>query len=164
MKFLFCFLILWVGSLATAQSIPQELVGKWVVKRELPTRTISCWGEKEAKALIGTQIKYMADSFRWKQIVVMNPAVEMTVVSSEKFERENSSPSANGSQVSFRQLGIRATQAKQVSISHAPAEITGATTEIPGDIVLIKDRNAIIFSVCNVYFEAKRLYSKGKTM
>ena len=46
---------------------------------------------------------------------------------------------------------------KQVSIGHAPATISSATTEIPGDVVLLKNRNAIVFSVCNVYFEAKRL-------
>jgi hypothetical protein len=62
----------------------------------------------------------------------------------------------NGSQVSFRQLGMKVLETKQVSINHAPAKITGATTEIPGDDVLLKNRNAIVFSVCNVYFEAKK--------
>lgn len=140
-----------------AQNIPQELVGKWGIQRELPTRTISCWGEKEAKAIIGTEIEYTADSFRWKHIVTEHPTVAVAVVSAEQFERENSSPSANGSQISFRQLGINAPEMKQVSINHAPAAIAGATTEIPGDVVLLKNRNAIVFSVCNVYFEAKRL-------
>ena len=46
---------------------------------------------------------------------------------------------------------------KQVSINHAPAKIAGATTEVPGDVVLLKNRDAIVFSVCNIYFEAKRL-------
>lgn len=140
-----------------AQNIPQELVGKWVIQRELPTRTISCWGEKEARAIIGTQIEYTADSFRWKYIVVKQPTVEIAVVSAEQFQRENSSPSVNGSQVSFRQLGINAPEVRQVSIHHAPAGITGATTEIPGDVALLKNHNAIVFSVCNVYFEAERL-------
>jgi hypothetical protein len=139
-----------------AQNIPQELAGKWVIQRELPTQTISCWGEKKARAIIGTQIEYTADSFRWKHIVVKQPTVEIAVVSAEQFQRENSSPSVNGSQVSFRQLGIDAPEVRQVSINHAPAEITGATTEIPGDVALLKNHNAIVFSVCNVYFEAKR--------
>jgi hypothetical protein len=157
MKLPFCSLILLAGNMLAAQNIPQELVGKWVIQRELPTRTISCWGEKEAKAIIGTEIEYTADSFRWKDIVVKLPTVTVAVVSAEQFQRENSSPSVNGSQVSFRQLGIDAPELKQVSINHAPAEITAATTEIPGDEVLLKNRNAIVFSVCSVYFEAKRL-------
>jgi hypothetical protein len=156
MRHLFCSLIL-LGCVATAQNIPQELVGKWVIKRELLTRTISCWGEKESKAIIGTEIEYTADSFRWKRVVVKHPTVEVHVVSAEQFERENSSPSVSGSQVSFRQLGISASKTKQVSIEHPPAEITKATTEIPGDLLLFKNRNTITFSVCNVYFEAKRL-------
>lgn len=32
-----------------AQTIPQQLWGKWVVTREIPTTTISCWGSAEAK-------------------------------------------------------------------------------------------------------------------
>jgi hypothetical protein len=143
--------------MATAQNIPQELVGKWVIQRELPTRTISCWGEKEAKAIIGSEIEYASDSFRWKHVAIKHPTVEVQVVSAEQFERENSSPSANDSQVSFRQLGIKGPEAKQVTIEHPPAEITKATTEIPGDVLLFKNRNTIVFSVCNVYFEAKRL-------
>jgi len=142
---------------ATAQNIPQELVGKWIIQRELPTRTISCWGEKETKAIIGSEIEYSADAFRWKTFVVSRPKVELKIVSADQFERDNSSPSVNGSQVSFRELGIDAPEAKQVTIEHPPAEITKATTEIPGDLLLIKNRNTIIFSVCNVYFEAKRL-------
>jgi hypothetical protein len=143
-----------------AQNVPQELVGKWVIQRELPTRTISCWGEKEAKAIIGTVIEYTVDSLRWKHVVVKHPTVAVAVVSAEQFQRDNSSPSVNGSQVSFRQLGIDALEMKQVSINHAPAKITSATTEIPGDDVLLKNRNAIVFSICNIYFEAKRVHSQ----
>ena len=157
MKHLSCSLILLAGSMLAAQNIPQELVGKWVIQRELSTRTISCWGEKEAKAIIGTEVEYTADSFKWKHILVKHPTVAVAVVSAEQFQRENSSANVNGSQVSFRQLGINAPEMKQVSINHPPAEMTGATTEIPGDVVLLKNRNAIVFSVCNVYFEAKRL-------
>src|SRR5690348_2871011 len=123
MRHLFCSLVLLAGSVATVQNIPQERVGKWVIQRELPTRTISCWGEKEAKAIIGSEIEYTADSFRWKRLVVKHPSVEVHVVSAEQFERDNSSPSVNGSQVSFRQLGINAPETKQVSIEHQPAEI-----------------------------------------
>ncbi|MFY9903655.1 MAG: hypothetical protein WBD45_16310 [Terriglobales bacterium] len=156
MKHLFCTLLL-ACSMLSAQNIPQELVGKWIVQRELPARTISCWGEKEAKAILGTEIEYTTDSFRWKRIVVKHPTVAVVVVSAEQFQRDNSSPSVNGSQVSFRELGINAPEMKQVSINHAPAKIAGATTEVPGDVVLLKNRDAIVFSVCNIYFEAKRL-------
>ena len=89
--------------------------------------------------------------------MVQRPTVEVRVVTAEEFQRENSSPSMNGSQVSFPQLGINSRKAKQVSIKHPPAEITKATTEIPGDEVLLKNQNTIVFSTCNLYFEAKRV-------
>jgi hypothetical protein len=142
---------------ATAQNIPQELVGKWAIQRELPTKTISCWGEKAAKAIIGSEIEYSVDAFRWKTFVVNRPKVEVRIVSADRFERDNSSPSVKGSRVSFRELGIDAPEATQVTIEHSPAKISRATTEIPGDLLLVKNKNTIVFSVCNVYFEAKRL-------
>ena len=155
MRHLFWLIVLLASGVAAAQ-MPQELIGKWVVQRVIPTGTISCWGEEDANGIIGSQIEYTPDSFRWKSTLVEHPALEVRVVSAEQFERENSSPSVNGSQVSFRQLGIDTHETRQVSINHQPAEITKATTEIPGDEVLLKNDDSIVFSVCNLYFEAKR--------
>jgi hypothetical protein len=53
-------------------------------------------------------------------------------------------------------LGIVTKQATEISIQHEPTNITGTTIEMPGDRV-IKDANTIIFSACNIYFEAKRI-------
>jgi hypothetical protein len=46
-----------------------------------------------------------------------------------------------------------------VAINHpgTTSELPAEPSEIPGDIVLLKSHNTIIFSICNVYFEAKRL-------
>src|SRR5580698_8954345 len=154
------FLTLILATLATSamtQNIPEELRGKWIIRRELPASTISCWGENEARAIIGTEIEYAADSFRWQHEVGRDLTAHVAVVTAKQFHDENSGGTVNSSQVSFRQLGINAATAKQVTIDHRPAKITSATTEIPGDAVLLKDRNTIVFSVCNVYFEAKRV-------
>ena len=150
--------VLLITSGCLAQSIPSRIWGKWIVKRELPTRAISCWGEEDAKKVIGTQIEYSDKVFRWKDVATRNPTAEERTVTADKFRDENSSPSSNGSQVSFQQLGIVAKQATEISIHHDPANITGATIEIPGDSVLLKDSNTLIFSVCNIYFEAKRIH------
>jgi hypothetical protein len=141
---------------AVAPQIPSKVWGKWIVRRDLPASTISCWGESEVKKLIGTEIEYTADTFRWEKTTVARPIVKIEVVSAEQFSKENSGGGANDSQVDFRQLGITANQATQITLIHEPAEITGATTEIPGDRILIKGPNTIVFSVCNVYFEARR--------
>ena len=149
--------VLLITSGCLAQNIPRTIWGKWIVKRELPTRTISCWGEEDAKKIIGTQIEYSDKVFRWKGVATNNPIAAERTVTADQFRDENSSPSSNGSQVSFHQLGILAKQATEISIQHEPAKITGATIEIPGDSVLVKDSNTIVFSVCNIYFEAKRV-------
>lgn len=164
MRYLVGALVLLAASVAAAQTIPRELVGKWTIRRVIPTRTISCWAGIEAKGIIGSEVEYTPHSFRWNRVIVRHPRVEVRSVSAEQFERENSSPSANGSQVSFRQLGIAVPETKQINIDHEPAQITRATAEIPGDLVWIKSRNTIVLSVCNVYFEAKRLPAQKKTI
>ena len=147
-------------SCMAAQNVPKELIGKWRVRRILPAETVSCWGEKEAIGLVGTEIEYTADSFRWKDKAIQHPSVDITVVTADEFQKEYS---GSGSFVDFRRLGIRTPQATKAQIGHPPANITGGSIEIPGDDVLIKDRTTIVFSVCGVYFEAKRESVQKKT-
>lgn len=158
MKKLLCliFILLGTSGPSPAQPIPKELWGSWIVRREVPTTTISCWGEKEARKLIGSEIEYSAVVFRWSKIVTKDPKAETTSISAERFQDENSGGSANDSQVTLEQLGIKSDKVTQIVIQHPEANVTGATIEIPGDRVFLKDGNTIIFSVCNVYFEAKR--------
>lgn len=158
----FCSLAVAFISLAAppTQTIPEDIWGKWVVGREIPTTAISCWSEAEAKKLIGTEIEYSRDVFRWKNVVTNHPVAETRMISAEEFHNENSGKGSNSSRVTFNQLGIQAKQVMQVSIQHAPAEITGGTIEIPGDEVLVENKNTIIVAACNVYFEAKRVPTK----
>jgi hypothetical protein len=155
-KAIFALLLYSIATVASAQNVPKELWGKWIVRRKLPAHTISCWGDNDAKAIIGTEIEYAADFFRWKDRVTRNPTAEIRVVSARQFHDENSGQGTNSSQVTFTELGIKVPTAKQVTIKHPSANIAGDTTEIPGDVVLVEDPNTIVFSVCNLYFEAKR--------
>jgi hypothetical protein len=147
---------------AHAQPIPSIVWGKWIVKRVLPTRAISCWGKKEAGGVIGTELEYSPEAFRWHQTVTKNPVTEATTIAAQQFHDEHSGGGAYDSQVTFEQLGIRKPQVVQILIHHPPASITGGTIDIPGDSILVKDQNTIIFSVCNVYFEARRRVSSGR--
>jgi hypothetical protein len=136
-----------------AQKMPEDLLGKWRVRRILPVDTVSCWSDKEARDLLGTEIEYSNDVFRWRGELIEHPSFDIRVITANEFQKEYSGSSSS---VDYRSLGIRASQATKVQINHPPARITGGSIEIPGDVVLIKDRNTIVFSVCNVYFEAKR--------
>lgn len=141
-----------------AQQIPQQLWGTWTITHILPTDNITCWGNKEAKSILGTRIEYSADLFRWKTHAVKNPQVTVKTYTAEEFREEYSGSGAY--QVSFDQLGIHAHTAEYVSIGHPDADITGGTTEIPGDTVLIKSNSRIVISVCGVYFEAQKVPTK----
>jgi hypothetical protein len=140
-----------------SQPIPKELWGKWRVVRVVPTSSISCWGEKEAKAIVGTEIEYSADSFRWKNVVTPRPAARVVRIDAQQFHDENSGAGANSSQVTFEMLGIKAPSTRQIKITHSDANAAPGTTEIPGDAVLIKDAGTIIVSVCNAYFQVRRV-------
>jgi len=152
-----------IGRIATAQAqtIPEQIWGKWVISRKISTMTISCWDEAEAKTLLDTQIEYSLEVFRWKDVVTAHPTAEAKMVSAEQFHDDNSGKGSNSSQITFRQLGITAKQVMLISIHHPPANITGGTIEIPGDEVLVKNKDTIIFAACNVYFEAKRVSTQS---
>src|ERR1035441_1700834 len=112
----FLFLALWFNCVgfAAAQNIPAQLQGKWIIKRVLPTSTISCWSYKEARQIVGTEIEYTADMLRWKDRVASHPLVAVSIVTAEQFHRENSGGGPTDSQVTFDQLGIRTPTAIQV--------------------------------------------------
>lgn len=136
--------------------MPKNNWARSIVTRQLPAPTISCWGEAEAKKLIGTELAYSAQSFRWKDVRAKNPTATTRTLTAQQFHDENSGAGSNSSQVTLAQVGIKTNHVLEIKISHPNASITGATSEIPGGTLLSKDKNTIIFSVCNIYFEAKR--------
>ena len=139
-----------VGTTVLAQGIPKQILGKWRIVREVPTSTISCWGVTEAKAILQTEIEYTTESFRWKNVVTKDPRVEIAALTAQQFHDENSGGSANSSQVSFRQLGIKAAKAVQIAILHPPAEITGQLQRFPETPSWSKTRtrSSSLFAIC----------------
>lgn len=150
---------LWLASANPGQSqtMPKEIFGKWIVIRVIPATTISCWDDSQARMLLGTEIQYSSEVFRWKNIVTKNPVAKTTVVTAQQFHDQRSGQGRDSSQITFRELGIKANDVTEIVTLHPPANITRETTEIPGDTVLVRDANTLIFAVCNVYFEARRV-------
>ena len=140
-----------------ANPMPAELLGIWTIRKILPTQTISCWDEKQARALIGTELEYKAESLRWKTTTVRYVNSTFTTVGAEAFAADNS---GSQSSVTFKDLGIAAPEVKQFAIEHPDVSIDdgskGGSTEMPGDQVMLKSPTALVFAVCNVYFEADR--------
>ena len=137
--------------------IPQELLGKWIVRKVVSTDTIGCLDSKQAQTLVGVEIEYRADSFRWKTTNVPSSGSSTNMIGAQEFAQGNS---GSGSHVDFTQLGIAASAVKQITINHPDVKIAELTQNgsaaVPGESVLVEGPNTIILAICNTYFEARR--------
>ena len=79
----------------------------------------------------------------------------------ELFARENNGADS-GATLQLSDLNITtAAGVTEVDLQHEDADITGATTEVPGDSILIAGRDRIVVSACGVYYEATRLTQRA---
>src|SRR5581483_605759 len=157
-----CFLLCIMGlpQAETNQTMPPQILGTWVVHRQIPTKTISCWSKEDAQKLLGSEIQYSDKIFRWSNTTVEKPAVGSRTVTAQQFHDENSGIGPRGTEITLQELGIRDDSVTEVEIQHSPAHLFAETSEIPGDDVIVKNAATIVFSVCNTYFEARRVHSK----
>ena len=135
------------------EPVPARLLGAWKITRILPTSSIACWDDTRARALVGSTLIYHAHSIHWRGGDAKVEDAFMRQVSSEQFLQENG---GSGGAARFEQLGIKTGSVTEVDLQHEDADITGATTEVPGDTVLLAAPNRIVISACHVYFEATR--------
>jgi uncharacterized protein len=146
-----------VASPTPSSKIPQELLGKWIVRKVVVTDTVGCLDGKQAQALVGAEIEYRADSFRWKTTNIQSSGSSTTLIGAQEFAQGNS---GSGSAVDFNQLGIAASAVEQITINHPDVTIPelsqSGSAAVPGERVLMEGPNTIIFDVCNTYFEARR--------
>ena len=146
------FLPLLLATTLAAEPLPSRLGGTWRITRVLPTTNTACWGRAEAEPLLGSTLTYRDDALRWRGGSVPLEDITTRTVTDADFRKEN-----GGDQpASFAQLGIHAHSVLEVDLQHEDADITGATTEVPGDSVLLAGPNRIVVSACGVYFEATR--------
>ena len=123
----------------------------------MPTDTIGCLDSKQAEALVGTEIEYRADSFRWKTTNVQSSGSSTNMIGAQEFAQDNS---GSGSHVDFNRLGIAASAVEQITINHPDAKIAelsqNGSAGMPGENVLVAGPNTILIEICNTYFEARR--------
>jgi uncharacterized protein YecT (DUF1311 family) len=137
--------------------IPQELLGKWIIRKVLPTDTTGCLDSKQAQTLVGTEIEYRADSFHWKTTTVQSSGSSTNMVGAQQFAQDSS---GSGSHVDFNQLGIATSAVEQITIDHPDVKIAelsqNGSAAVPGENVLLAGPNTILLEICNTYFEARR--------
>lgn len=147
----------WAAPVQAVTPIPSELLGNWSVTKIIPTQTVGCWDEKQAQQLVGNRIDYKAGSFNWNGQTLRNLGVTASTVEAQEFVEDNSGSS---SYVDFPALGISTPSVQRVIIQHQDITVPGVTDRgsegIPGDNVLVKDPDTLIFSQCGLWFEAQR--------
>lgn len=142
---------------ATAEQLPASLHGNWRIERILPTTNSGCWPREEARSLVGSMLTYSQNEMRWRGGAVALDDIYTREVSGAQFQRENSGAERPAS---FEQLGIRRDAVTEVDMQHPDAAVLPASTEIPGDSVLMVAPDRIVVSACGVYFEATRPNSR----
>ena len=145
------------GMLATrawAQDpIPGQVRGSWKIVRMLPTKNEGCWDG--AKSLVGTTLTYRTNLMRWQGGEVPLTGVVTRTVTADDFQQETEQ--SWGTPLKLSELKIMSPKVTEVDLQHEDADVTGATTEIPGDSVMLVGRNTIVVSACGTFFEATRM-------
>ena len=141
-----------IGIKSTAQSIPTLIVGRWRIQKILPTHNPQCWDEDEAKALIGNTLTYQAHAMTWRG--------GTEPISYALSRTQNRSSFMEEYKVDLPELGITAQSVEEIDLQHEDADVTGATTEIPGDTILVAGRGRIVVSACGVFYSAIRVADK----
>ena len=143
-----------MGSLVTsAEPLPPSIAGSWRITRVLPTTNVGCWTADQARDLVGSTLAYSGSSMRWHGGEVTLEGVSTRQVTAAQFRKETA---GSGEGAEFTQLGIRSARVLEVDLQHEDMDITGASTEVPGDSVLVVSPNRIVVSACGVYLEATR--------
>ncbi len=134
--------------------MPASIAGKWRIVKILPTHNPQCWDEVRAKSLVGSTLVYQAHAMVWLGGAVPISDALSRSLSRRKYQIEY--------QVDLPELGITAGSVDEIDLQHEDADITGATTEVPGDTIVIAGPGRIVVSVCGVYYAAVRV--TGKTV
>ena len=135
------------------ERLPPEVVGPWRITRVLAGRPSACWTEKQVEPLVGSTLEYGQTAMRWRGGAVRLSGMTTRTVTPEEFARENA---AGGVELTLPELGIRGRGVLEVDMQHDDADVTGSTTEVPGDAVLMAGPGRIVVSACGVYLEARR--------
>ncbi len=135
-----------------AQAIPASLAGRWRIVKILSTKNRQCWDQDRVKTLVGATLIYQLHTMVWQGgAFAVSEALPRTL-SRRAFQDEYN--------VSLAELGIAAAEVEEIDLQHEDADITGATTEVPGDTVLLAGPGRIVVSACGVFYSAVRAAGK----
>ena len=132
--------------------MPASVTGKWRIVKILPTTNAQCWDEAQARTLIGSTLIYQAKAMVWKGGVEPISAALSRTLTRSSFQDEY--------KVSLPELGITGPTVEEIDLQHEDADVTSATTEVPGDTILLGGPGRIVVSACGVFYSAVRVAAK----
>jgi hypothetical protein len=138
---------------ATAQSMPPSIAGKWRIVKIIPTHNPQCWDEDRARSLVGTTLVYQTGAMVWQGGAETIAAALSRTLTRREFQDEY--------KVDLPELGIGAPSVTEIDLQHEDADVTGATTEIPGDTIVVAGPGRIVVSACGVFYSAVRVTGKS---
>jgi len=130
-------------------AMPPTILGSWRITKILPTNNVSCWDDAQAKSLLGTTLRYAPGKMTWKGGSVAIPEALTRTLNADNLLDEY--------RVRFAELGIHAPSVTEIDLQHEDADITGATTEVPGDTILLAAPGRIVVSACGIFYSAVRI-------
>ena len=147
---------------ARAQATPLSVRGSWRITKILPTHSAACWDAAQAKTLLGTMLTYEPYALLWSRGKEAIPETLTRSLSARQFQEEYSGHTRQGasdarSSLSLKELGIASASVVELDLQHEDEDVTGATTEVPGDTVLLAGPGRIVVSACGVYYSAVRV-------
>ncbi len=134
---------------ADAQALPASVAGTWKIVKILPTKNTQCWDAERARMLVGSTLRYSAGKLTWQGGDFAITEAFTRTLSLRKFQDEY--------KIDLADLGIRAPSVQEIDLQHEDADITGATTEVPGDTILLAGPGRIVVSACGVFYSATRV-------
>ena len=137
------------GTVAHAQAMPGAIAGHWRIVRILPTKNPTCWDSRKARTLVGTTLHYEPQRLTWHGGPVPISDALTRNLSSRRFQDEYKLDPSD--------LGLRRPVVQEIDLQHEDADITGATTEVPGDTILVAGPGRIVVSACGVFYSAIRV-------
>jgi len=146
---LFLFGLALAAAFPNPQSMPIAIRGEWRIVKIIPTNNVTCWDNDRAKALLNSTLRYAPGAMTWKGGEVSIPEALTRDLTADKFLEEY--------KVRFTELGIHAPSVTEIDLQHEDADITGATTEVPGDTILLAGPGRIVVSACGVFFSAVKV-------
>ena len=144
-----CLGLAFAAAFPNPQSMPLAIRGEWRIVKILPTANVACWDNDRAKTLLNSTLRYAPGAMHWRGGEVPIPEVLTRTLTAGDFLDEY--------KVRFTELGIHTPSVTEIDLQHEDADITGATTEVPGDTILLAAPGRIVVSACGIFFSAVRV-------